>query len=85
VGAVDVPAVVAVTGPRSAGSDELLAEQDVVVLVLASDARPGLEALALDGLGGGAAPVVVRGPLEAPGARPAALAGWGRLRLEVPG
>jgi hypothetical protein len=82
--AVDVPAVIAVTGPRSAATDDLLPEQDLVVLVVGPDAEPGLEALALAGLQGCAAPVVVRRPLDAPGARPAAMAGWGRLRLEPP-
>jgi hypothetical protein len=85
VAAVDVPAVIAVTGPRTAATDSLLADQDVVVLVVGSDAEPGLEALALGGLEGCPAPVVVRRPLEAPGARPAAMAGWGRLRVEVVG
>jgi hypothetical protein len=80
--AVDVPAVIAVTDARSAATDELLAEQDLVVLVLGADAEPGLEALALAGLQDGAAPVLVRRPLDAPGARTAAMAGWGRLRLE---
>jgi hypothetical protein len=85
VAAVDVPAVIAVTGPRTEASDDLLAEQDLVVLVVGTDAEPGLESLALAGLEHCAAPVVVRRPLDSPGARPAALAGWGRLRLEVPG
>ena len=73
--AVDVPAVIAVTGPRTPATDELLAEQDLVVLVVGSDAQPGLEALALAGLAGCAAPVVVHRPLDSPGARPAAMAG----------
>jgi hypothetical protein len=85
VAAVDVPAVIAITGPRTSASDALLADQDVVVLVTAADAEPGLESLALAGLERCAAPVVVQRPLEAPGARPAAMAGWGRLRVEVPG
>ena len=85
VAAVDVPAVIAVTGARTAATDELLADQDLVVLVVAADAEPGLEALALAGLQRCAAPVVVQRPLDAPGARPAAMAGWGRLRVEVPG
>ena len=38
--AVDVPAVLAITGPRSAATDELLAEQDHVVLVGARGRRP---------------------------------------------
>ena len=77
--------MIAVTGPRTAASDALLAEQDLIVLVVGADAEPGLETLALAGLQHCAAPVVVRRPLDSPGARPAALAGWGRLRLEVPG
>ncbi|MEA2134895.1 MAG: hypothetical protein QOC68_2804 [Solirubrobacteraceae bacterium] len=83
--AVDVPVVIAVTGPRTAASDELLDDQDLVVLVVGADAEPALESLALAGLEHCTAPVVVRRPLDSPGARPAALAGWGRLRLEVPG
>ena len=84
VAAVDGPAVIAVTGPRTLATDALLAEQDLVVLVVGPDAEPGLEALVLAGLAGCAAPVVVHHPLDTPGARPAAMAGWGRLRLEVP-
>lgn len=83
--AVDVPAVIALTGPRTIATDSLLAEQDLVVLVVGSGAEPGLEALALAGLADAAAPVVVQRPLDTPGARPAAMAGWGRLRLEVLG
>ncbi len=83
--AVDVPTVIAVTGPRTAATDAFLADQDLVVLVVGADAEPELEALALAGLQHCSAPVVVRRPLDTPGARPAALAGWGRLRLEVPG
>jgi hypothetical protein len=82
---VDVPAVIALTGPRTPATDALLADQDLVVLVVGPDAQPGLEALALDGLAGCPAPVVVHRPLDTPAARPAAMAGWGRLRLEVPG
>jgi hypothetical protein len=82
--AVDVPAVIAVTGPRTAATDALLAEQDLVVLVVGADAEPGLGELALAGLGSCVAPVVVHRPLVSPGARPAAMAGWGRLRVEVP-
>jgi hypothetical protein len=81
--AVEVPSVLAVTGPRTGATDALLAEQDLVVLVVGPDAEPGLEALALAGLSGCPATVVVQRPLDAPGARPAAMAGWGRLRLEV--
>ena len=84
VAAVDVPAVIAVTGPRTMATDDLLADQDLVVLVVAADAEPGLEVLTLAGLHHVAAPVVVHRPLDTPGARPAAMAGWGRLRAEVP-
>ncbi len=83
--AVDVPVVVAVTGPRTPATDALLAEQDLVVLVVGPDAQPELETLALASLADCAAPVLIRHPLDSPGARPAAMAGWGRLRLEVPG
>lgn len=83
--AVDVPVVIAVTGPRTAATDALLPEQDLVVLVLGPGAEAGLEALALAGLADCAAPVVVLRPLDSPGARPAAMAGWGRLRVEVLG
>ena len=82
--AVGVPAVIAVTGPRTAATDALLAEQDLVVLVLGGDAQPGLAALALAGLAGCPGHVVLQPPLDSPCARPAAMAGWGRLRLEVP-
>ena len=85
VAAVDVPAVIAVTGPRTAATDDLLADQDLIVLVLPTGAEPGLEPLALAGLQRCTAPVLVQSPLDTPGARPAAMAGWGRLRVEVPG
>jgi hypothetical protein len=79
--AVDVPAVVAITGPRSTATDELLADQDHVVLV----ERPGEDArltdLVRDELAERGIPLTIRGPLSAPGARTAALAGWGRLRV----
>jgi hypothetical protein len=80
--AADGPAVVAITGPRSAASDELLAEQDHVVLVVDAEAEPQLAALATADLEARGISVTTRGPLAAPGARVAALAGWGRLRLE---
>ena len=69
--------MIAVTGPRTPATDALLAEQDLVVLVVGPDAQPGLEALALAGLARCPAPVVVHRPLDSPGARPAAMAGWG--------
>jgi hypothetical protein len=85
VAAVDVPAIIAITGSRTTGTDALLDDLDLIVLVVAADAEPGLEALTLAGLQHCAAPVVVQRPLDSPGARPAAMAGWGRLRAKVPG
>ena len=85
VAAVEVPAVIAITGPRTMATDDLLEDVDLIVLVVAADAEPGLEALTLAGLQHRSAPVVVQRPLDGPGARPAAMAGWGRLRVEVPG
>ena len=76
-----MPAVVAISGPRTAATDQLLAEQDHVVLVAPPDADPQLAELARQGLAEQGIPVVVRGPLITPGARATALAGWGRLRL----
>jgi hypothetical protein len=75
--APDVPVVIAITGPRSAASDALLAEADQVLLVLPDDADPRLAELA----GASLDSPTVRGPLTAPGARAAALAGWGRLKV----
>ena len=73
----DAPVVIAITGPRSAASDALLAEVDHVLLVIPDDADPRLADLARASL----ASPIVRGPLTAPGARAAALAGWGRLKV----
>ena len=81
LGAVDVPAVVAVTAPRTLATDELLADQDQIVLVLPADADGRLVELARAGLAECNVRVSVRGPLLNPGARTTALAGWGRLRL----
>jgi hypothetical protein len=77
---VDVPTVVVVTGPRSSGVDDLLAEQDQVVLVTADD-DPRMTELVRDGLAEYNVPLLVRGPLSTPGSRATALAGWARLRL----
>ena len=77
--AVDVPAVAAVTGPRSAATDALLAEQDQIVLVVPADADPSRRARTRRPCGIERSGIV-RGPL-APGARAAALAGWGRLKV----
>jgi len=82
--AVDVPATIAITGPRTTVTDDLLDDLDLIVVVVAADAEPGLEALTLSGLQHRGAPVVVQRPLDSLGARPAAMAGWGRLRVEVP-
>jgi len=83
VAAADVPAVVAITGPRSAASDEVLSEQDHVVLVVDPEDDPHLAALAAADLEARGVSITTRGALAAPGARVAALAGWGRLRPEV--
>ena len=79
VAAVDVPAVIAITGPRTAATDDLLAEQDLVVLVVAR--RRGARARGAHARRPAdcAAPVVVQRPLDSPGARPAAMAGWGAV------
>ena len=79
--AVDVPAVLAIAGPRSAATDELLAEQDQIVLVVPAEADPRLVAIARDELAERNVPITVRACLAAPGARAAALAGWGRLKV----
>jgi len=79
--AVDVPAVIALTGPRTAAADALLTDQDHIVLVVPLDADPRLVELASDGVPEWNVPLTVRGPLTSPGARTTALAGWGRLRL----
>jgi hypothetical protein len=81
LGAVDVPAVVAITAPRSAATDELLDEQEQIVVVLPAQVDPRLVELVQEGLAECGVPVTVRGPLTAPGAHTTALAGWGRLRL----
>jgi hypothetical protein len=81
--AVDVPVVVAITGPRSAATDELLPEQDQIVLVVPTDEDQRLTDLARAGLAEHSVPLAIRGPLAAPGARTTALAGWGRMRLPV--
>jgi hypothetical protein len=77
--AVDAPVVVGISGPRTAATDALLAEADHVVVVLPENADPRLVELAVAGLHS----AVVRGPLTAPGARAAALAGWGRLKVSA--
>ena len=76
-----MPVVVAITGPRSAATDELLPEQDQIVLVVPTDEDQRLTDLARSGLAEYNVPLTIRGPLTAPGARTTALAGWGRLRL----
>ena len=81
--AVDVPVVVAITGPRSVATDELLPEQDQIVLVVPTDEDQRLTDLARSGLAEYNVPLAIRGPLTAPGARTTALAGWGRMRLPL--
>src|SRR4051794_34782296 len=66
-GAVDVPSVIAVTGPRTAAADALLGDQDFVVLVTGPDDPPGLRDLAVAGLEAQGARVIARGPLDTPG------------------
>jgi hypothetical protein len=78
--AVDVPTVVAVTGPRCGALDALLEERDLVVVVLPRDADPALEELALAGFAACRAPVILFPPLEGASLRLLALAGRGRLR-----
>ncbi len=78
--AVEVPAVIAVTGPRSPATDELIADQDQLVLVVPPDEDARLTELVRHGLAECGVPLTVRGPLATPGARTTALAGWGRLR-----
>jgi len=81
--ALDVPVVLAVSGPRTAATDALLAGQDHVVLVEPPDADPRLSELARAELAERGIPVAVRAPLITPGARATPLAGWGRLRLSA--
>ena len=78
--ATEVPAVVAVTGPRCGALDALLDERDLIVVVLPRDADPALAELALAGLAARRATVVVCPPLESAPLRLLALAGRGRLR-----
>ena len=40
VAGVDVPAVIAVTGPRTTATDDLLADQDLIVLVISTTPSP---------------------------------------------
>jgi hypothetical protein len=76
--AVDMPAVVAITSPRSATTDAVLEEQHRIVVVTPPDTDAALADLAVDGLAHLAAAVTARPPLEA-AVRMLALAGWGRL------
>ena len=62
--AVDVPVVVAITGPRSVATDELLPEQDQIVLVVPTDADQRLTDLARSGLAEYNVPLTIRGPLS---------------------
>jgi hypothetical protein len=76
--AIDVPAVLALAGPRPAAADPLLAEHDLIVLVTDDEAAP-LASLALDRLAGLGPPAVAVRPLRG-ASRRLALAGAGRLR-----
>jgi hypothetical protein len=78
--ATEVPAVVAVTGPRCDALDALLDERDLIVVVVPRDADPALAELALAGFEARRATVVVCPPLESVPLRLLALAGRGRLR-----
>ncbi|MHD0301026.1 hypothetical protein RCF19_34620, partial [Rhodococcus qingshengii] len=62
-GATDVPAVLALGGPRPAEAEALFAEQDLVIVVAASDAE-SLASLALDRLPAGSPPAVVVRPFS---------------------
>ncbi len=76
--AIDVPAVLALAGPRPAEAEPLLAELDLVAVVAGADAGP-LATLVLDHLNGLAAPAVAVHPLRG-ASRRLALAGLGGLR-----
>ena len=58
-----MPVVVAITGPRSAATDELLPEQDQIVLVVPTDEDQRLTDLARSGLAEYNVPLTIRGPL----------------------
>ena len=55
--------MIAVTGPRSAATDELLADQDQLVLVVPPDEDARLTELVRHGLAECGVPLAVRGPL----------------------
>jgi hypothetical protein len=76
--AIDVPAVLALAGPRPAEAEPLLPELDLVAVVAGDDAGP-LATLVLDHLNGLAAPAVAVRPLRG-ASRRLALAGLGGLR-----
>jgi hypothetical protein len=75
---IDVPAVLALAGPRPAEAEPLLAEHDLVAVVAGDRAGP-LTTLALDHLSGLSAPSVAVRPLRG-ASRRLALAGVGGLR-----
>jgi hypothetical protein len=78
--AVDVPAVLAIAGPRPSALDELLGEFDLIVIA-ESDEDSGAAALAASDLAaGGVGAVTCRPPRDA--SRLVALAGWGRLHAD---
>ena len=72
--ALGAPTVLAVSAPRSAALDELLADQDLLVLVTADPEGP-LAALASAGLAATPAATVAAAPLPAGPRRALALAG----------
>ena len=79
VAAVDVPTVIAISGPRTAATDDLLDELDQIVLVAPPTPSPASKRSRSPACGT-RRPVVVRRPLAARARAPAAMAGWGRLR-----
>jgi hypothetical protein len=82
--AIDEPAVLAITGPRSTATDGLLAEQHLIVVVAPVDADSALSELTVAGLAALPAAVMARPPIEPSAVRMLALAGWGRLPDRTP-
>jgi hypothetical protein len=77
--AIEEPAVVAITAPRSAVVEPLLAEQHLVVVVAPPEADPTLVELTMAGLADLPAALTARPPIESSAVRMLALAGWARL------
>lgn len=78
--AVDVPVVVAATGPRCGALDELLDDHDLIVVVPPARGNETVAELALASLGTRRPPAVLCPPLPQGAMRLLALAGLGRLR-----